>query len=482
MKHWFYTIISGRTIQSKLTLIFAVFIILFNIVTISIYFSSTQMMKQYHENTESLLRLNSISKTATNLSEATKSYVLNREDTALQEYYQQRMLLKEEIQPLLSESAPIEYKNYINLIESLIYQSELTIGFVIRDDIEQYTTHMKEVQSMANYTQETALELLDTSLTEYQPFYVDMQDRSQSFKYFTIFLLISSIMIGIYLAFRLAKGIHHPVRELSRVAGEVSQGNFEGTPVGIESTDELKLLGDSFNTMRSNIQKLIKEIQDQSEQQMLMKELELKHLQNQIQPHFLFNTLNTVTKMAYLEDAHSTSRLIESLASMMRHSLGDLKKTVQLKDEIKMVEEYIHIQRMRFMERIEFHIDSLEDHLNVQIPRLILQPLVENAFIHGLETLEEGGKIELFIHDLGEYALIEVCDNGVGISQNQQSKILNMEEDAHVGHITGIGLVNVIKRLQLFYQEENILFIDSKLGEGTKIKLYLPLQKKGEVA
>ncbi|WP_058308656.1 sensor histidine kinase [Gracilibacillus massiliensis] len=482
MRNWFYKHISGRTIQSKLTLIFAAIMILFNIVTISIYVSSSQLQQQYHDSFESLLRLNTISQTAIKLSDTTKTYVLERDDPSLEQYYQNRTTLKQQVEPLLTDSTPIQYKNYINMIDALIYQSELTVGFVLRDDMEQYTAHMKEVQSTANYIQQTTLELLDTSLTDYQTLYLDMQKRNEAFKYFTISLLITTIMCGVYLAIRFGRGIHRPIQMLSKAAKEVSSGKFAGELVVIESNDEFRLLGDSFNTMRSNIQSLIKEIKDQSEQEMLMKDLELKHLQNQIHPHFLFNTLNTVSKMAYLEDARSTSNLIDSLASMMRHSLGDLKKFVHLQDELKMVTDYVHIQRMRFMERIEFHVDPLADHLNVAIPRLTLQPLVENAFIHGLEALEDGGRIDVLIHESDTVVVIEVCDNGIGISPEKQAKLIKMEDDQHIGHVTGIGLANVIKRLQLFYQKENVLEIESEVGKGTVIRLKIPKYRKGEVA
>ncbi|WP_163539791.1 histidine kinase [Gracilibacillus sp. YIM 98692] len=473
-----YNLFSGRTIQSKLTLIFAGIIILFNIVTISIYVSSNQLMQQYHNGFESLLQLNTISQTATELSDHTNAYVLNREDEALNKYYETREELKQQAASLHTDVGPIQLKNYTNMIDALLYQSELTVGFVIRDDIERYTAHMKEVQSTANYIQDMTLELLDTSLTEYQTMYLDLQERNHAFKYFTIFLSVTTIIVGAYIAIRFGRGIHRPVQQLSRAAKEVSYGKFDGKPVKIQSSDELKLLGSSFNQMRDNIRLLIKEIKDQSEQEKLMKELELKHLQNQIHPHFLFNTLNTVSKMAYLEDARSTSNLIDSLASIMRHSLGNLKKAVTLHDELQVVHEYVEIQRMRFMERIEFEIDSPKEGVNVRMPRLILQPLVENAFIHGLEALEEGGKIEVTVQEQENHIVVEVRDNGIGMTKEQRAYILSSpteEEAAHVGHVTGIGLANVIKRLQLFFQKDDIIEIHSARDQGTTIRLLLPV-------
>ncbi|QGH36287.1 HAMP domain-containing protein [Gracilibacillus salitolerans] len=476
-------LLNGRTIQSKLTLIFAGIIILFNIVTISIYVSSTQLMQQYHQEFETLLNLNSISQSAQDLSDKTKAYVLSGEEQDLEAYYEARENFHERTAPIMQETNSIHYKNYINLIDALRYQTDLTTGFVLRDDMERYSMHVKEVDQTSSYIQESTLELLDGSLTEYQSLYADIRERNEAFKYFTLYLLITSILLGAFITVRFSRGIHRPVQALSQAAKEVSVGKFDGKSVQIQSPVELKLLGDSFNKMRESIRNLIKEIKDQSEQERLMKELELKHLQNQIQPHFLFNTLNTVSKMAYLEDAKSTSNLIDSLASMMRHSLGDLKKTTTLKEELKMVEDYVAIQKMRFMERIEFDIDQLPEDGDLPLPRLTLQPLVENAFIHGLESLEEGGKISIHVKTHHSGVMVEVADNGVGMAEEKRRQLIQSttENEQHVGHMTGIGLVNVIKRLQMFYQTDDVLEIDTRLGKGTIIRIYLPDKQQQEL-
>lgn len=164
-----------------------------------------------------------------------------------------------------------------------------------------------------------------------------------------------------------------------------------GTPIEVQSNDELKVLGDAFNHMRLNIHSLVQEIKDQSELDQLLKEMELKHLQNQINPHFLFNTLNAVSKMAYLEDANATSSLIDSVAAILRHSLGEIDTHVTLGDEVAIVGDYFNIQKSRFSERVQFITEIDETCLAIKIPRLTLQPLVENAFIHGIEEREEGG-------------------------------------------------------------------------------------------
>src|SRR5690625_7955913 len=140
-------------------------------------------------------------------------------------------------------------------------------------------------------------------------------------------------MLASFFALWFSKGNTQPIDKLSHAAKEVSKGDLLGKPVAIHSNDELQLRGDTFNNMRSNIHELVEEIKDQSELDRLVKEMELKQLQNQINPHFLFNTLNTVSKMAYLEDAKATSDLIDSGAALLSHSLGQIVKNVYLSDE-----------------------------------------------------------------------------------------------------------------------------------------------------
>lgn len=251
-----------------------------------------------------------------------------------------------------------------------------------------------------------------------------------------------------------------------------------GNPVTIRSKDELKLLGDTFNQMRTNIHELVQEIKDQSELDRLLKDMELKHLQSQVNPHFLFNTLNTLSKMAYLEDASSTSSLIDSVATLLRHNLGEIDKQVTLADEVAVVEDYFQIQKTRFSERVTFTMSIDKNCMDIEIPRLTLQPLVENAFIHGIEEQEEGGTITLSIYRWKDRVVVEVRDDGVGISPENVRNLMGMveQEDAHTGHSTGIGLVNVMRRLQLFYQENELVDIQSTPEEGTTVFLYLPIQ------
>lgn len=474
-----------RTIRGKLLIYFFVFLILFQITAISIFISSNELTTKYDDSFQRFLLLNSISQKSDELYGLTNRFVISPEEENADEYFSKKEELfteKERLVDMFHYIEQVKIKNYINLIETFIHESELTVGFSLKQDIEQYTDHLEETRIAAEYIQEAAMELIDAELTAYQAFYKDLQQRNDYFFIFIIFLFITTIVLAIFFAFWFSKGITSPLNKLSRAAQEVSKGDLLGEPVEVHSNDELKLLGNAFNQMRSNIHELVKEIEDQSELDQLLKEMELKHLQNQINPHFLFNTLNTISKMAYLEDAHSTQGLIVSVSTLLRHSLGELDKHVTLKDEVSVVEDYFRIQKTRFSERIQFVTQIDETCLSFEIPRLTLQPLVENALIHGIEQKESGGTISLQVNQTDKHVIIEVSDDGEGIEEEEMEALmsLSLEKDDHVGHSTGIGLTNVIRRLQLFYRTNHVVEIESEKGEWTTIRLILPKKFRGD--
>lgn len=474
-----------KTIRGKLLAYFLAFLILFQITAISIFISSKELTDEYNVSFERFLLLNAISEKSDDLYRLTNKFVLSPEEEVVADYFVQKEDLSTEKEKLAGTFRDIDkpkISNYINLIETFIHESELTIGFALKEDIEQYTGHLEEARISSGYIQESALELIDAELTAYQSFYKDLQLRNDHFITFIIFLFITTIMLAVFFAFWFSNGITSPLHKLSHAAKEVSSGDLLGDPIEVQSTEELKVLGNAFNHMRSNIHGLVEEIKDQSELDRLLKEMELKHLQSQINPHFLFNTLNTISKMAYLEDAHTTSELINSVSALLRHSLGVLDENVTLKDELNIVEEYFRIQKTRFSERVQFVTEIDDTCLDIEIPRLTLQPLVENAFIHGIEEKEEGGIISICIKQTAEDVIVEVTDDGEGISQEEITRLLSLspERNERVGHSTGIGLTNVVRRLQLFYRISNVVEIDSEEGHWTTIRLRLPKVFEGD--
>ncbi|MFL6560825.1 MAG: sensor histidine kinase, partial [Bacillus sp. (in: firmicutes)] len=319
--------------------------------------------------------------------------------------------------------------------------------------------------------------------------YDQMEQQNHYYKLMSISLFAAAFFLSTLLALWISGGITRPIRLLSYAAKEISIGNLAGNDIKITTKDELKPLTETFNQMRTNLRQLVTEIKQQGELDKLLKELELRGLQNQINPHFLFNTLNTVSKMAYLEEAEQTSRLIEAVAAILRYNLTDFDKASTLREEVRIVQEYFYIQQTRFGERITFITDIEDNCLDIEIPSLILQPLIENAFMHGVESYEEDGVIRLHIYRHNDWINVEVIDNGAGMDDNTKKRLLKYVEGTEPeegsepvktnGQSTGIGVKNVIRRLQLFYQRNDICEIESEPGYGTNFRLIIPEAVKG---
>jgi sensor histidine kinase YesM len=475
-------------IRNKLLVYFLAFVVLFNIVSYSIYLSSSQIVSEYHGSFERFLLFNEITQQSSQIYEKINSYVVEKDPAFIEEYEDIKKRLQENNASLTEEAMTginkEELAKYQRMIKNLIFESDITIAAVRFGNLDQYTTHAKEVRSISSYILESTLQLLNLELAEYQTFYQEMENRQHAFKWFTINLFSSTLLFALFAAVWFSRGLTKPLRSLSKAAKEISAGKFDGPPIKVKTKDEIKVLSDSFEHMRENIKQLIEEIKEKSELDQLLKELELKHLQNQINPHFLFNTLNTISRMAYLENAAVTSRLIQSVSTLLRSSLGDINKSVTLREETIVVKEYFYIQKTRFAERISFETNIDESCLDIKIPSLTLQPLVENSFIHGVESLEEGGIISLSIYRNQKDIIVEVADNGKGMDGEIKQRILSKDQtdlhEEHSGHSTGIGLRNVIKRLELVYKKPDILKIISEEGKGTKIRIKLPFKEEEE--
>lgn len=220
-------------------------------------------------------------------------------------------------------------------------------------------------------------------------------------------------------------------------------------------------------------QDLINEMKEKIKLEKLLKNMELKALESQINPHFLFNTLNTIARMALIENAPQTEELIYNLSDILRYSLKNIDQLVDIATEINNIKKYLYIQNIRYGDRISYSIEINEEILNTQIPVMTLQPLVENSIIHGLEGKVENGFIKINGYRDNNFAIIEIIDNGSGIPQNILSNLLqkNKKNDSSS---TGLGIQNVDSRIKHFFTNDCGLKVESIIGKGTKVQIKIP--------
>jgi two-component system, sensor histidine kinase YesM len=277
----------------------------------------------------------------------------------------------------------------------------------------------------------------------------------------TLFAFVG-LLSTIFLFLILSKWIVKPFKKMIAVMRKIQQGNMQ-VRLNTKGNDEISELGKAFNSMLDQINELI----DREYKAVLnQRNAEYRALQSQIQPHFLFNTLNGFFALNRMEDRKKLEKGILSLSSMLRYSLGQEDWTT-IKDAFQFLEQYCGLQQLRFQDRMEVQIQYDESALDLKIPKLSLQPLVENAIIHGIEPSDNLCKLLIKANiekDHGEpYLVITIRDNGVGFDSQHPIKK------------SSIGISNVQERLKMAFPT-SIFLIESKIGSGTTVNIKIPLK------
>lgn len=246
----------------------------------------------------------------------------------------------------------------------------------------------------------------------------------------------------------------------------------------VKYKDELAVLGNKFNNMMDFTRHLI--VVNNKEQENL-REAELKTLQMQINPHFLYNTLETVIWLIRSNENEKAISVITSLSKFFRIGLSRGRNIITLREELEHVKEYVKIQNTRYRDKIDFSIHIDEDSmLDYPIPKLTLQPLVENAIYHGIQEKPEGGAISIeIVHETGDRIRISVIDDGIGMTPAQLERL---QEGLKEMAVSGFGMYNTNQRLRNYFGRESALRIESQFGEGTNVSFSINGNKRGEKA
>jgi two-component system sensor histidine kinase YesM len=259
----------------------------------------------------------------------------------------------------------------------------------------------------------------------------------------------------------------------------VQNGDFKEAQKGflkssVLSNDEVGKLHETFQGMTQQIDELVNE---NLSKQLTIKETEFKALQAQINPHFLYNTLESINWLAKMNDQDQISKMVEALGFLLRNSISLKRKLIQIEDELNIVKNYIVIQKYRFEERLDFNIQVDSDLFDVYIPKLTLQPLVENAIHYALENMVDVCKIRIYSVVNKDYFQLIVEDNGPGMEPSFLEKLKKGEVKTRG---QGIGLANIIDRIKLSFGNDYGVEIESEPNNGAKIILVLPYDRGEE--
>ncbi len=367
-------------------------------------------------------------------------YIINQEDTFIMNEKLVEDASKLDLSTIISESrSNIKYWNILESNDSLIHENKNIITIYRKSNINDWI-----------YCS------VSTKETIYQNVLVIIL--------VTIAIIFGLIFIAFYTSFRVSKTLINPLINLSKTMEKVQQGDFAAR-VKTTSNGEIGQLEESFNYMVKDINELMTQIVTEQQK---TRQYEIMLLQAQIKPHFLYNTFDSVIWLIRIDEYDDAIKLMQELTIFLRSGLSKGKDTINLEQEVSNVKSYLEIQKFRYKKKLSFEIDIPEEMMNFQVPKLILQPLVENSLYHGIKNKEEGGMIYVYGYETIDEIIIVISDDGVGMDEK---KLENMKENDN--NSTSYGFKNVYERLSMFYKERFKLDVESEIGIGTTIKIQI---------
>ncbi len=475
----------GTSIRRKLVFFFS--ILIFSVISLFLYILSNAFgyLKIYEED---LVKTASIQILSSNI----KNNSLRFEQAIKAHTPENIKLFEESINPVWSSWSDV--KNRANSTQDTFFQIEaIRYGMIaygestrkamdsINKDQETFVTESLRARRVKDYIMtylDTLIKIRLNESSKLQNKQKEVLSKIREISFISIAVIgIVSLLFSNFFSRNLTK----PIIDLAKNSKLMANGNLNVETIKSTSNDEIGILTESFNDMSTNINIMVDSLKDKAniEKQHLedevklidmgksLKEAQFLSLQSQINPHFLFNTLNTISRTSMFEQAPKTVRLIECLSNIFRYNLNYQDKVVTLKEELNILEEYMFIQKTRYGDRINFSINNNEvDTKRLYVPIFTLQPLVENAVKHGIEPKEEGGDIIINITPIGQNITIEVKDTGIGFDT---TKPIESSKES-----TSIGLTNVRKRLSLKFSGKEDFKIVSNINDGTSITFIIP--------
>jgi len=359
-----------------------------------------------------------------------------------------------------------KYMNNLNIYIDRI-EENLQEGNKYEDSIEIWEN---DVQIVTALLRETIFQYIYYEIRDIQQSHEEYQYFFMGVIRFSIIAFAVILILTVLLSYYIPLSITHPIRKLSEVTDQVAKGDLT-VRSDIKSGAEVGMLSDSLNTMIDKINELLEQVK---KEQIRLRKAEFELLQAQINPHFLYNTLDTIVWLAEAGDQKKVVSMVGSLSDFFRTSLNQGKDIISVKEELQHVRSYLEIQQVRYQDILEYEIRVPKELNRYLIPKITIQPLVENALYHGIKNKRGIGKIVISGKKEEDHFRIRIEDNGIGITKE---RLLQVREGIENKILTGhdiYGLYNVNERIRLNFGEKYGIFIESRYGEGTVVSIVLP--------
>ena len=481
----------NRYIVNRVQLTYIVIIIFICIGFMVSLYESNIVSNKYDEFASVNIKLNSLSTEFFKSSDAFNSFIKTKDDNDIIKYNDSNAKITEiisEITPYMKndEDSRIYLRIVLNMFDNYRMKS-FNLMNQVRNSKQlepQVYDVLKELKTADLYINNN-ISLLEVSYLNYSSKEYEntlVKDKNAQIRIYSILILI--VIGGFSFTILISKNLNKIIGKLCNYAELLSAGRWEIPDIEEQKYYELNSLANTFNKMKNSIRQFINEInakaeiennyqiemRKSAEKDKLIKETQLIALQSQMNPHFLFNTLNTISRIAMFESADNTVKLIEATSKILRYNLDYKDRLVELKDEISATKAYITIQETRFQDHMSFVFDIDNNIDLIKLPPMLIQPILENAIIHGLQEKDKDGIINIIIKKEQHFISINIKDNGIGIDNEKLKNLLNDQTDER----KGLGILNVKKRLELYYSRDDLFEIKSQKAQWTEVIILIP--------
>lgn len=479
----------GRSIRAKLAGGFVTASVLIFVVNMYIYLNQNEMVGRIDNVYSHNIQLNELSETLKDMQDALYQYLNTKSSAELERYY----TFEQEYDGLLdklntrtvSDANQLMEKNICNMSETYLEQTRQAVAAKRGRNVSGYNEYYNNAKQVYDFLQSCIQSTNNMAFLKNSRDYTMLRDTLNVLVWCGLFIQLAVILAAIIWIVYVTGSITKPLIKLANAADEIARGNMEVDFPMVETEDEISTVAKACNKMIENIRTYIQKTKENYERENRLverelsmkndlKEAQLKYLQAQINPHFLFNSLNAGSQLAMMEGAERACMFLENMADFFRYNVRKMDQDTTLREELDLVDNYIYILNVRFSGDIHYDRQIDERYLNVYMPGMVIQPLIENAVNHGIREMEGEGRIQLSVYGHGDLICIKVTDNGKGIDPETAEKIMRGEsvhEDE--GDTTGIGLDNVRNRLQGYYNMERVMEIRRTGACGTEVTLYI---------
>ena len=383
----------------------------------------------------------------------------------------------------LCQRVSLGKRGYIYVIDkdgNIIYHPQQQMIYIgLKTENIDDVTKRNDGSYVENYDGEKRLLTIKTvSYTGWRIIGVSYMDEivttSKEIYDFITFILIFGVIFVFSISLFISAKISLPIKRLEKLMKKVEKGQFD-IYAEVKGEDEVKQLSRTFNLMILRIRELMDQIVKEQE---LKRKSELKALQAQINPHFLYNTLDSIVWMAENDKNQGVITMVTSLAKLFRISISKGEETASIKDELEHARNYLIIQQIRFKDKFDFVFEIQPEVYKYRTVKLVLQPIIENAIYHGIGHIVDKGMIQIKASIIQDKILFEIIDNGAGMTSRVLERVLRAEAKSETG--SGVGVKNVNERIQIYFGKEYGLEIQSELDAGTCVKIWIKKYDEAE--